>query len=216
VKGGTASRPLRLAERHLRPEHLFLAGLGILPAFLFQGQLWVRAAQVFLFMALAFLCGRRIRLLPPALLTLSIVAANLATPYGKVLLSVWGLPVTLGALQTGLLKATTMVGLFYLSLVTVRPELRLPGRFGGLLARMIYYFELIMEDDKRFDRRDPFGGLDALLIRVHGEASKSGEGACGSAAPAGGRRSSAARTTPAGLAAMLLLGALNWGALVLS
>ena len=208
------SRPRRsprgLLGPLVTPVHGFLAGALLIPAFLFQVNLPVRVLQVLLFMGLALLSGRRLR--PANLVGLSagIVLMNLLIPFGKVLFSVGPLPVTLGALQSGLLKATTVAGLLYLSLFSIRSDLPLPGLFGGLVGRVIWYFERILETPKRLERRDLIGSLDRLLVELSRpdppEPQAPGEG--GGGAPA-------ARTTPAGWLLLLALVGLNWGVLFL-
>ena len=204
-------RPRGALGELIAPVHGFLAGALLIPAFLFQTFLPVRLLQVLLFIALALLSGRRLR--PATLLGLSagIVLMNLLVPFGRVLFNAGPLPVTSGALHSGLLKATTVAGLLYLSLFSIRSDLPLPGLLGGLLGRVIWYFERILETPKRLDRRDLIGSLDRLL----GEISRDdppGPGPAGYPADGGGP----ARTGPAGWLLLLVLVGLNWGALLLA
>jgi heptaprenyl diphosphate synthase len=146
---------------------LFLAGAVLLPAFLFQQDLVIRSALFLLFMGLNVASGRRPRLLQYVLVGAGIVVFNLVIPTGRVLVSVSGLPITEVALKTGVSKATAMVGLIALSLFSIRSDLRLPGRFGGLLGRSLLYFERIMGERRAIDRRDLIGSIDAVLLSVH-------------------------------------------------
>ncbi len=189
----------------IAPVHGFLAGLLLIPAFLFQPNLAARALQVLLFIVLALLAGRRIRIWNLLGLSAGIVLMNLLVPFGKVLVSVGPLPLTLGALQAGLMKAATVAGLLYLSLFSIRSDLPLPGTFGGLVSRVIWYFERILETPKRFNRRDPIGSLDALLAEIS-RPEPPEDDVDSSAAP---------RTGPAGWLLLAALVALNWGALFL-
>jgi heptaprenyl diphosphate synthase len=188
----------------IAPAHLFLCGLLLIPAFLFQSHLALRAGQVVLFLVLAALSGRRIRVLPLVTVCAGILLANLLVPYGRVIAALGSFTVTDGALRAGLLKATTVAGLLYLSLFTIRADLPLPGRLGGLIGRVIYYFERILEAEKRFDHRDLVGSLDDLLLRVHRPDP----------VDAGEAPSPPARTTPLGYALLAALLTLNWAALL--
>jgi hypothetical protein len=105
----------------------------------------VRFGQMVFFMILAGLMGRRVRLIPPAVMLLSVVVANLFSPNGRVLFSIWTLEVTYGALRLGLLKGSLLVGLIYVSRVSVGPGLRIPGYFGALLLKAFEYFEVLTE-----------------------------------------------------------------------
>jgi heptaprenyl diphosphate synthase len=155
-----------LLGRIVSPRGAFLAGLAMLLPFVFIEHLGLQAALVALYLALSLLVGRRFRPLFPVMATIGIVAANLLMPSGRVLWSAGPLSITSGALMLGLRKSLTFVGLVYLSLFAIRPGLPLPGKIGGLAARMVYYFERLLEADKSLDRRDPLGSLDRLLWRV--------------------------------------------------
>ncbi len=180
---------------------LFICGALLFPAFLLQQDIVVRAAQICLFLGVNALSGRRIRLGQLVAVTAGIALFNLVTPTGRVLVTVLGLPVTEGALKTGLLKATAMSGLLVLSQFSIRSALRFPGWFGGLIGRSLYYFEAIMSQRRRIDRRDLVGSIDMLLIEVQGSAEEP---------PA----ADAARQSLAGLVFLAGLCVVNWGAFI--
>jgi len=125
-----------------------------------------RGAEAGLFLLLALLSGKRIRPLPGIILLLSVTAASLLVPFGDVLVTVLGFPVTLGALESGLARGTLLLGLFYLSKFSVARELSLPGRLGTGLARVFYYFERFTESRERISIKDLPGSLDAVLMSV--------------------------------------------------
>jgi uncharacterized membrane protein len=148
------------------PRALFLAGLAMLPPFLFVRRLELLAPLVLLALCLSLLSGRRFRPLFPLTAVAGIVAANLLVPSGRVLGSLGPLALTAGSLEAGLRKSLALVGLVYLSLFSVRAGLPLPGRLGGLLGRVVYYFERLLGAEKTIDRRDLLGSLDRLLWKV--------------------------------------------------
>ena len=158
-------------ENRLSPEHLALCGVLVLPAFLLGGSLAAKTALTALYIVLFLLSGRRIRVLPNVFIGAGIVLANLITPFGKVLFRVGNFPVTGGALRLGALKAVTIIGLIYLSRLTIRAAVRFPGRLGEILSLTLFYFERITERKTRLDRRDLWAGLDALLHEVYETAS---------------------------------------------
>lgn len=189
------------------PRDVFLAGLLMLPAFVFTVHPVVRAAQVALFVLLSLLSGRRFRPLFPLTATAGILAANLLMPSGRVLWSAGFVSVTSGALETGLRKSLTFVGLVYLSLFAVRTGLPFPGRIGGLLARVVYYFERLLESDKTMDRRDLVGSLDRYLRSVCPPLAMGG-----TEAPSPGRVESR-KTAPGGWPLLGVLLLLPWAGL---
>ncbi len=196
------SRTDRL-EPLLAPGVRFLWGAVLLVLFVLQGVLLLKAALVLLFALLAVLSGKRIRWLYFLLLAASITAFNLLSPLGRVLVRIGPLPVTRGALGSGLTKALTIVGLVFVSLFTVSRNLSLPGRFGAFLGRSFYYFERLYAEKKRIRRQHVWEDVDAILARVFvapspGEAKREG-----------------GRSTAAGLALAAAMVALTAGALFL-
>jgi heptaprenyl diphosphate synthase len=167
-----------------------------------QQDLLIRACVILFFMVLNALAGKKIRLLQFALVSAGIVLFNLVIPTGRVLFVTLGLPVTEGALKSGLMKATAMTGLIVLSQFSIRPDLRLPGRIGGLIGRSFFYFEAIMNERRKIDRKDIIGSIDALLLSV----TAAGE----PATPAQGRPSENPKGYSRGLPALFILVAVNW------
>ena len=148
------------------PREIFLAGALLFPPFLLQQDIVIRAVLTVLFMTLTALAGRRVRLWQALAVTAGIVVFNLIIPTGRVLASPLGLPITEAALRSGLMKATAMTGLIFLSQFSIRASLRLPGRAGGLVGRSLYYFEAIMAERREIDRRHLIGSLDAILLSL--------------------------------------------------
>jgi len=178
---------------------LFAAGALLLPAFLFQQDPFVRGLQILLFLGLNAAGGRRIRILQILLVGAGIVAFNLVIPTGRVLLTVLGFPLTEVALRSGLLKATAVIGMIAISQFSLRADLEIPGRIGGLIGRSLFYFQLIMSRRNRIDRRNLIGSIDELLLDLQDSGATGGD-------PGARTR----RTTPAGAAVLLALVAANW------
>ena len=153
----------RLAAQ-LHPLHLFVTGVVLIACFLFQQNLPVRIGQVAVFAGLAILAGKRIRWGYFLIMVGSITVFNLLTPVGEVLLRAGPIVVTRGALRQGLMKGFAIPGLVFISLFAVAPDLRLPGRIGGMTARLFYYFELLLEGRKRIELKNFVSSVDNLLL----------------------------------------------------
>lgn len=148
----------------LSPRPRFLAGLLAMPGFLLIDDPRWKALLVFLYGGLAWASGKRIRILYFVLTLATVTFFHLLTPWG-VVLAEWGpLRITSGALEKGLLRGLTLVGMVFLSLSSVRPDLQLPGRFGGILGRTFRHFETIIDGKGRLSRKNFLGSLDRLLI----------------------------------------------------
>jgi hypothetical protein len=148
------------------PRSLFVCGALLFPPFLLQQDIVIRAGLILAFMLLNALGGRRVRVLQAGIVAAAIVIFNLVIPTGRVLAAPWGIPITESALKSGLMKATTMTGLVFLSQFSIRSSLRLPGRIGGLIGRCLFYFEAIMSERGKIDRRNIIGSLDAILMSI--------------------------------------------------
>ncbi len=160
---GSERRPNRLAA-HVNPLHLFLTGIVVIACFLFQQNLVVRICQVLVFAGIAGLSGKRIRIGYFLIMVTSITFFNLLTPVGEVLLRLGPIVVTRGALRQGLMKGFAIPGLVFISLFAVRPDLRLPGRLGGLIARLFFYFEHLLEGRKQIRLKRLVDSVDELLM----------------------------------------------------
>jgi hypothetical protein len=142
----------------------FAAGMAMLPPYLMLGELVPKGILVLLFAFLAVLAGKKMRWGYFIILILSVTFFHLLAPWGRVLMTIGPLAITVGALENGLIRGFTLVGMVFLSVAAVRPELELPGRLGGLLGRTFYHFDAVLEGRRRLSRKDFFGSLDELLL----------------------------------------------------
>jgi heptaprenyl diphosphate synthase len=153
-------------ERRFSSAALFTAGLCAMPALLFNPSLPGRTVQFLLFWVLVLLSGRKHKPLAALLVILSIVFFNLLFPYGEVLFLIGPLRISSGALEAGLRRAMTLEGLFMLSRLTIRQDLRLPGGFGELIGESFRILALLMERKNALRAKDLIGGIDELLLEL--------------------------------------------------
>ena len=143
----------------------FFTGMLMLPPFLLVEGLVPKVLLGGFFALLAVLAGKRIRWGYFLILILSVTFFHLLSPWGRVLMEIGPVLVTSGALESGLIRGITLAGMVFLSVAAVRPELEFPGRFGGLLGRTFYYFDIILEGGgKKLSRKNFFTSLDELLL----------------------------------------------------
>lgn len=209
--------PNRLA-RHTAPGHVFLTGVLCIVAFLFQDDIFIRVGQAILFALMATLAGKRIRWGYFVIMVSSITFFNLLTPVGRVLLELGPVAVTAGALRQGLMKGFAIVGLVFISLFAVRPDLRLPGTFGGILARLFFYFERVLDTRRSVSAAHLVGSVDEILMDLYPpdrvavariEQDPAGPGPLIDAGPDG---TPPATTDRRGAVLMVVLVGINWAA----
>ena len=151
------------------PAAFFSAACGFVSVFpfVFSRSLAAKLVCTAFYMALAAFQGKRIRLLPNCVLTLTVTAAHCLQPFGKVLFTLGSLPITEGAVHAGLFRSTTLIGLVYLSRLAVRPTLRFPGRAGKILSACLRDFERITGSHWRPDLKNLWASLDRLLAAAY-------------------------------------------------
>jgi len=158
-----------------KPDHLasividgirFWTGIALIPAYLFINSPLIKLLLILFFSLSVSLAGKKIRYLYFIMMTASITFFHLLTPNGKILWDLGIVQVTKGSLLTGFTKGISLAGLVFISLFSVTPSLKLPGKLGGLLGRMFYYFEIILDGKKRVQAKDFIGSLDRILNQI--------------------------------------------------
>lgn len=153
-------------EALFAPWALALAGAGISLAFLFQPIPGLKLFLLLGFIAAALASGKKVSLLATLIVVVGIVAANLLVPVGKVLWRLGPLVITEKALTEGLDKAITFEGLIYISKASIRPGLRIPGRFGSIVGQAFVYYDRIVEYRGKVKLATIFADADALMLAV--------------------------------------------------
>lgn len=157
-------------SRILTPGRRFFAGMVLMIIFLVFKSLMFRSILTVLFLILVLLSGKRILWKNYILLIFFITFFNILTPWGEVLFTLGPLSITRGSLDSGLFKGITFTGLILISLVSIKKGLVLPGKLGGLIGKVFYYFERIFEQKHRLKRHDLIGTLDEILMEIYFES----------------------------------------------
>ncbi|MBN2532216.1 MAG: hypothetical protein JXB88_04960 [Spirochaetales bacterium] len=161
----------KLPEIHFSPVMLFIHGFCILPAFIFQKVLLFRVFQTILFIFLSLFhasssVDKRKQLVFSFFSFLFILVFNMLTPHGEVLFTLFNFPVTLGAINTGIFKATVFTGLLALSKITIAKNLSLPGPAGKMVSKVFYYFGELKEVQGKYKTKDIIKRIDLILLSI--------------------------------------------------
>ncbi|MDR0302441.1 MAG: hypothetical protein LBI04_09055 [Treponema sp.] len=148
---------------------LFVSGLIMMPALLFNPSTEYRFFQFLFFWLLVWLSGRRTNPLLTIMTMFFIIAFNLIIPYGEILFAAGPVKITLGVLKAGIHRAVTFQGLIMLSKVSVRQDLKIPGVFGELLGESLRLFSVMMSKKHSLKIKNPIKVIDNLLIELSGE-----------------------------------------------
>jgi len=163
------TKEIKIYDKFFSARALFITGLIIMPAFLFNPSAELRICQFLFFLILACFSGRKINFLYTILIMAFIVAFNLIIPYGRVLYSIGAFKITSGALSAGIHRAVTLQALIMLSKFTIRNDLALPGTFGRLLGKSLQIFTELTDKKLRLTRNNIIAEMDALLINLDEE-----------------------------------------------
>ena len=190
----------RIYEELFSARVLFIAGFIIMPALLFNPNVFFRIFQFLFFWFLAWLSGRKNNPLFTFLVMLGIVIFNLIIPYGQVLLSIGVFKITSGALVTGINRAVTLEGLIMLSRFTIRQDLKLPGLFGELIGESFRIFAVIMNQKQHITRKNLIADIDRLMLDLSGDTAEISMPAV----------AAVSRTKPAGFVILAAVVILSW------
>jgi heptaprenyl diphosphate synthase len=148
---------------------LFISGLLIIPAVLFNPVTEYRIAQFLFFWFLAILCGKKTNPVFTVLITAFIIIFNLLIPYGRVIFSIGAFKLTSGALEAGIHRAVTLQALVMLSKAAIRQDLKIPGAFGQLLGNSLQFFSVILGRKYRISAKNLIADIDTLMLELNEE-----------------------------------------------
>jgi len=151
---------------------LFITGLFIMPALLFNPVTEYRIVQFLFFWFLAYLCGKKTNAVFTVLVIIFIIIFNLLIPYGRVLFSIGMFKITIGALEAGVHRAVTLQGLVMLSKAAIRQDLMIPGMFGKMLGESLRIFSELIGRKYRVTGKNIFTEIDNLLLELQGKEYK--------------------------------------------
>jgi hypothetical protein len=121
------------------------------------------------FFAAAWLSGKKVSPLATIIVSAGIVAANLLVPVGRVVAHLGPFRITETALLEGAGKALVFEGLIYISKASILPGLRLPGRFGSLVAAAFVYYDRIVEYKGSVRPSTLIEDADRLMLKIWDE-----------------------------------------------
>lgn len=132
-------------QTHLTTPGAFTAGLISMVLYIFVDDPLLRIIQVVILGVLCSLSGKRLLYGYFLFMMASVTFFNILVPQGRVLFQIGSFAVTQGALMTGIYRGSTIIGLVFISLFSIRRDLYIPGRFGTLVGLTLRYFEHIYD-----------------------------------------------------------------------
>ena len=129
-------------------------------------------AMVLVFLALNLVKKHgNMNLLPSVVVVVSVTVFSLLTPYGKVLFELWGWKITGGALEAGLQKSGTLVGMVLVSKYFMDADIRIPGKIGDMVSSVMEIFRGMSFTRKEIKDSGIMGAVDGKLLSIWKEIS---------------------------------------------
>lgn len=116
------------------------------------------------------LWGFKIKLLPNFLLFITLIIITQFNPKGLVLFSIGFYNITKGAIETGIYKASLLIGTIYLSKIITTGRILLPGGIGLLLGDIFSYFNQLTSGE-RIKGKNIIEELDKKLLNLESKDS---------------------------------------------
>jgi uncharacterized membrane protein len=149
--------------RFARKRFRFPFGLALILTLMFLDNLAAQGAILALAIALVLADRARIGVIPVLTMSASIILFNLFVPFGKVLASPVGIPITEGALLLGIKKALVIEGMVFISRWMLRPGIQLPGRAGTLVAQAFGILRNLSAGKKRIEPKRLVESIDDIM-----------------------------------------------------
>ncbi len=150
----------------MHPNLLFVSGILSIPAFILITFLPFKLGLLVFYYFLAILNKKKVSLLYFLILSFFIISFETLIPAGKILFSIGPVKITALALNRGLRKAATLVGLVFISLSTIKKDLKIPGGAGIIFEKTFYYFEQFFQLRKKIRPKEFIKSLDLALFSV--------------------------------------------------
>ncbi len=109
--------------------------------------------------------GKKVKLLPNIMVCFTVVFISLLSPYGQILFNLGPLPLTKGAIISGIDKASLLIGLIYLSKNILNIQVKFPGYFGSLLRDTFHYFNQLTNSEK-ITKKNIISQIDEKLLNL--------------------------------------------------
>jgi len=148
-------------------------GLLLTLALMFSPDLRFQAA---LSIILVITDRSRIRIIPTLVMSASIISFNLLMPFGRVIATPAGFPLTEGALVLGIKKALALEGMLFISRWMLKPGIRLPGRSGSLVSQAFGILGHLTAERKKLDPNKLIESMDDIMYGRAQEDTTSSRG----------------------------------------
>jgi uncharacterized membrane protein len=138
-------------------------GFSLLVVLFFANDLRIQALITAIGGLLLIVDRSKIRPVPALMMTASVIAFNLLVPFGKILAEPFGVPITEGALVSGIKKALTVEGMLFVSRWMLSQGIRLPGKAGKIIADSFSILRDLAARRKSVVRDDIIGSIDRIM-----------------------------------------------------
>jgi uncharacterized membrane protein len=138
-------------------------GAIFLLTLMFSDSLILQAGITGLSLALVLADKTPVKPVPALVMMAGIVLFNLFVPFGKVLITPLGVPITEGALVSGIKKALLLEGMIFISKWMLKPGISLPGKAGKLVSQAFEILNKLSSQRKKIDPKNLIESIDSIM-----------------------------------------------------
>jgi uncharacterized membrane protein len=145
------------------PAFRISVGAIFLLTLMFSDSLILQAGITGLSLALVLADKTPVKPVPALVMMAGIVLFNLFVPFGKVLITPLGVPITEGALVSGIKKALLLEGMIFISKWMLKPGISLPGKAGKLVSQAFGILNKLSSQRKKIDPKNLIESIDSIM-----------------------------------------------------
>lgn len=144
----------------------FFLSLCAFVLLLYSESLYVVYGVFVLFMLLNLIKYKKVRILSPIIIILSITLLELLSPAGKILWQYGAFKITTIPLVAGLLKSGKLCAMVVVSKFAVNRDLKLPGHVGEFVTEVFGIFGQLSEKPAEEDESQSAGKKDKTWVKI--------------------------------------------------
>lgn len=136
-------------------------------ALIFFRNLFVSAAIFVSFVILVFIKNKKVKLLPSAILIVSVTLFELLVPNGKVIFEIGSVKITQGALLLGMNRALRLCCFVFISKYFISSNFVLPGQAGIFFKKVMNHYASLNSTETKFSFRHFVESIDSVLCKIN-------------------------------------------------
>ncbi|MBN2351876.1 MAG: hypothetical protein JXD23_04835 [Spirochaetales bacterium] len=163
ARTGNEGRYVLFAE-NISSFFLFGYCLCLSATILFVDSFYIKIIQFIFFCSLVFLTKKKRHVVGVTVVFFCTLLFHLIVVDGKAIFTIFGHPITTGAVTAGINRGLTIVTLFYMSKSLIQPALHFHGRIGAFLGKVFLYYDFFTNETQTVRVKTIWKDIDRLML----------------------------------------------------